>query len=153
MRMAAARSTRCKHSRPKGHIQLYVFDLLVHRGRNVIRLPIEERRQLLTESLRKVQYPVIQSTPFDVKPAKLVRAARELQFEGVIAKRKSSVYEPGQRSGAWVKYKINQSREFVIGGYTPGNPFDSLIVGYYDGARLKYDGKIRNGSSRTCVAP
>jgi bifunctional non-homologous end joining protein LigD len=83
-----------QHSRPKGHVQLYAFDILIHRGRNVLRLPIEERRQLLTEALRKVEYPVIQSTPFDVKPAELIRAAKELQFEGVIAKRKSSIYEP-----------------------------------------------------------
>ena len=84
-----------QHNRPKGHIQLYAFDILVHRGRNVLRLPIEERRQLLTEALRKVQYPVIQSIPFDVKPAELLRAAKELQLEGVIAKRKGSMYEPG----------------------------------------------------------
>ena len=102
-----------QHSRPKGHMQLYAFDLLVHRGRNVLRLPIRERRQLLTESLRKVEYPVIQSTPFDVKPAELIRAARELQFEEVIAKRKGSLYEPGRRSGPWVKYKLNRSQEFV----------------------------------------
>ncbi|MGN6718115.1 MAG: ATP-dependent DNA ligase [Candidatus Binatia bacterium] len=67
---------------------------------NVLRLPIEERRELLSEALRKVQYPVIQSVPFDVKPAELLRAAEALQFEGVIAKRKHSIYEPGQRSGA-----------------------------------------------------
>jgi ATP-dependent DNA ligase len=51
----------------------------------------------------------------------------------------------GRRSGAWVKYKINRSQEFVIGGYTPGNPFDALIVGYYDGANLKFVAKVRNG--------
>ena len=111
----------------------------------MIRLPIEERRQLLTEALRKVEYPVIQSTPFDVKPAELIRAAKELQFEGVIAKRKGSLYEPGRRSGAWVKYKLNRSQEFVIGGYTAGNPFDALIVGCYDGGKLKYVGKVRAG--------
>ena len=93
-----------------------------------MRLSIEERRQLLTEALRKVQYPVLQSTPFEVKPAELLRAAKELEFEGVIAKRKGSIYEPGQRSGAWLKYKINCSQEVVIGGYTlGGNPFDALI--------------------------
>ena len=43
-----------QHSRPNGHIQLYAFDVLVHRGRNVLRLPIEQRRQLLTDALRKV---------------------------------------------------------------------------------------------------
>ena len=134
-----------QYSRPKGHIQLYAFDILVHRGRKLIGLPIEERRKLLTEALRKVQYPVIQSTPFDVEPAELNRAAKELQFEGVIAKRKGSLYEPGRRSGAWLKYKLHQSQEFVIGGYTAGNPFDALIVGCYEGGMLKYVGKIRNG--------
>ena len=135
-----------QHKRPNGHIQLYAFDVLVHRGRNVLRLPIEERRQLLTEALRKVQYPVLQSTPFEVKPAELLRAAKELQMEGVIAKRKGSLYEPGKRSGAWLKYKINQSQEFVIGGYTlGGNPFDALIVGCYDGRKLKYVAKVRAG--------
>jgi ATP-dependent DNA ligase len=95
--------------------------------------------------LRKVEYPVIQSTPFDVKPAELIRAAKEFQLEGVIAKRKGSIYEPGRRSGAWVKYKLNRSQEFVIGGYTAGNPFDALIVGYYDAGKLKYVGKVRAG--------
>lgn len=72
-----------------------------------MRLPIEERRQLLIEALRKVQYPVLQSTPFEVEAAELLRAAKELEFEGVIAKRKGSLYEPGERSGACLKYKIN----------------------------------------------
>ena len=134
-----------QHSRPKGHVQLYALDILVHRGLSALRMPIEERRKLLTQALRKVQYPVIQSTPFDVTPTELVRAAKELGFEGVIVKRKSSIYEPGKRSGAWVKYKLNRSQEFVIGGYTAGNPFDALIVGYYDGGQLKYVGKVRAG--------
>jgi ATP-dependent DNA ligase len=124
-----------QHSRPNGHIQFYAFDVLIHRGRNVLRLPIEERRLLLTEALRKVEYPVIQSTPFDVKPAELIRAAKELEFEGVIAKRKGSLYEPRRRTGAWVKYKLNRSQEFVIRGYTAGNPFDAPIVGCYDDCR------------------
>jgi ATP-dependent DNA ligase len=141
-----------QHSPPNGHIQFYAFDVLVHRGRNVLPLPIEERRQLLTEALRKVQYPVIQSTPFEVKPAELIRAAKELQLEGVIAKRKSSLYEPGRRSGAWVKYKINRSQGFVIGGYTVGNPFDALIVGVYEGNELKFVGKVRTALCCTCAA-
>ena len=86
-----------QHKQSRGHIQLYAFDILGHRGRNVLRLPIEE---LLTEALHKVQYPVIQSVPFDVKPAELLCAKEALQFEGVIAKRKRSIYEPGQRNGA-----------------------------------------------------
>ena len=110
----------------------YVFDVLVHRGCDVIRLPLESRRELLTDAIRKVGYPVIQSIAFDVKPGDLVKAAKALELEGVIAKRKGSLYESGRRSGAWVKYKINRSQEFVIGGYTVGNPFDALIVGCYE---------------------
>jgi len=135
-----------QYSRPNGHVQLYAFDILVDRGRSLMRLPIEERRQLLTKALGQVQYPVIQSTPFNVKPAELLRAAKDLQLEGVIAKRKGSLYEPGKRSHAWLKYKINKSQEFVIGGYTLGvDPFDALIVGCYDGGKLKYVGKVRAG--------
>jgi bifunctional non-homologous end joining protein LigD len=135
-----------QHSPPNAHIQFYVFDVLIHRGRSVLRLPLETRRELLAEALAKVEYPVLLSTQFNAKPADLIRAARELQFEGVIAKRKGSLYEPGERNGAWLKYKINRSQEFVIGGYTlGGNPFDALIVGCYDDAELKFVAKVRAG--------
>jgi ATP-dependent DNA ligase len=70
---------------------------------------------------------------------------RSFGFEGIIAKRKDSFYESGKRTGAWVKYRVNRGQEFVIGGYTPGNPFDALIVGYYEGGKLLYAAKVRNG--------
>jgi len=67
-------------------------------------------------------------------------------MEGIIAKRKGSIYEPGKCSGSWLKYKIKKSQEFVIGGYTMGgNPFDALIVGCYEGGKLKYVAKVRAG--------
>jgi bifunctional non-homologous end joining protein LigD len=109
-------------------------------------LPLETRQELLADALSKVQYPVIQSTAFDVTPAKLIKAAKELDLEGVIAKRKGSIYEPGRRSGAWLKYKLNRSQEFVIGGYTIGiDPFDALIVGCYEGRELRYVSRVKAG--------
>jgi ATP-dependent DNA ligase len=54
-------------------------------------------------------------------------------------------HESGKRTGAWVKYKVNRGQEFVIGRYTPGNPFDALIVGSYEGERLLYAAKVKNG--------
>jgi bifunctional non-homologous end joining protein LigD len=135
-----------QHSRPNAHIQFYAFDVLIYRGRNVLRLPLEARRQLLSEALAKVEYPALLSTQFNAKPADLIRAAKELEFEGVVAKRKGSFYEPGERNGAWLKYKINKAQEFVIGGYTPGvNPFDALVVGCYEGPELKFVAKVRAG--------
>jgi bifunctional non-homologous end joining protein LigD len=99
-----------------------VFDVLIHHGRKVTGLPLETRRELLADAMNKVQYPVIKSTAFDVKPADLIKAAKELELEGVIAKRKGSIYEPGRRSGAWLKYKLNRSQEFVIGRSSPNFP-------------------------------
>ena len=77
-------------------------------------------------------------------PAELVRVATEFGFQGIVAKRADSFYESGKRSGAWLKYRINKGREFLIGGYVPDNPLDSIIVGY-DGGTLLYAGKVRNG--------
>jgi len=68
-------------------------------------------------------------------------------------KRRDSRYEPGLRSGAWRKIRINQGQEFVIGGYTPSvRSFDSLIFGYHDGDRRLYTARTRNGfTPRSCV--
>jgi bifunctional non-homologous end joining protein LigD len=64
----------------------------------------------------------------------LLRVTQELGLEGLVAKRRSSVYESGRGSGAWVKYKFTKSQEFVIGGYTLPEGgrkyFGSLLVGY-----------------------
>ena len=67
-------------------------------------------------------------------------------LEGLVAKRRDSRYEPGQRTGARQKMRINQGQDFVIAGYTlsPKN-FDALILGYYDGDRLIYVARTRNG--------
>jgi bifunctional non-homologous end joining protein LigD len=81
----------------------------------------------------------------DTTLAELIRVVREVGFEGIVAKRKDSFYESGKRTGAWVKYRINKGQEFVIGGYVPADPFDSLIVGYYEGSKLMYAAKVRNG--------
>src|SRR6266542_3041316 len=134
-----------QHSGANSQLQFYAFDILIHRGRSVLRLPLENRRELLEDALRKVNSPVLRSQAFDAKPADLIRAAKELELEGIIAKRKGSCYEPGRRSGAWLKFKLNGVQEFVIGGYTLGNPFDALIVGCYEGRKLLYVSKVRNG--------
>ena len=65
---------------------------------------------------------------------KLLRVAQEFGLEGLVAKRKTSVYESGRRTGAWVKFEISQSQEFVIGGYTLPEGgrkyFGSVLVRY-----------------------
>jgi ATP-dependent DNA ligase len=76
----------------------------------------------------------------------LVRSVKEQGLEGLIAKRRNSSYEAGERSGAWQKMRINQGQEFVIGGYTIGGAtFDALVFGYYEGKDLIYAARTRNG--------
>jgi bifunctional non-homologous end joining protein LigD len=126
-------------------IRFYAFDLLVYKGHNTTGLQISERRDLLAQALGNVDGDIQLMQRFESSPAELIRAAKRLGFEGIVAKRRDSLYEPGKRSGAWLKYKINQGQEFVIGGYTLGHPFDAVIIGYYRDGQLIYAAKVRNG--------
>ncbi len=129
-------------------ILFYAFDVIIHRGRRLIHVPLETRRELLSDIAAdlKTRTPLIGfSDTLDTTPAELIPLVKEFGFEGIIAKRKDSCYEIGKRSGSWVKYKVNKAQEFVIGGYTPDNPLDALIVGYYESDKLIFASKVRNG--------
>jgi ATP-dependent DNA ligase len=126
-------------------IHFYAFDILACNNKNLMGLPLEKRRELLANQLENIFDPIRISEDFDGPPKEIVAAAKELSLEGIIAKSKASVYQPGKRTRAWLKYKLNKFQPFVIGGYTPGSPFDALIVGYYEGDALLYTAKVRNG--------
>jgi bifunctional non-homologous end joining protein LigD len=126
-------------------IHFYAFDILAWNNKNLMSLALEKRRELLASQLEDISDPVRISEDFQGAPQEIVAAAKELSLEGIIAKRKGSIYQPGKRTRAWVKYKINKAQPFVIGGYTRDNPFDALLVGYYDGDALLYTAKVRNG--------
>jgi ATP-dependent DNA ligase len=136
------------HRSQASAIHYYEFDLLIYRGKSILTIPLEQRRELLAEALGNIAAssgPVRLSEVFKDGPTNLVAAAKDLGFERIVAKRRDSLYESGKRTGAWVKYKVNRGQEFVIGGYTPDNPFDALIIGYYEGDRLLYAAKVSNG--------
>ncbi|MGZ9005509.1 MAG: non-homologous end-joining DNA ligase [Burkholderiales bacterium] len=125
----------------------YVFDVLVFAGRNLTGKPLDVRRSLLqTKVLPKLSEPIRQAAELHGSLHDLLNGVRAYGFEGLIAKRRDSLYEPGKRSGAWRKMRINRGQEFVIGGYTPSaRSFDALIFGYYDGDQLMYVARTRNG--------
>jgi DNA ligase D-like protein (predicted ligase) len=125
----------------------YVFDVLVVSGRDVMSEPLVRRREILRdEVLAQLGEPIRESPVLDASLRDLMTAARAQGLEGLVAKRLQSAYEPGKRSGAWQKMRLNQGQEFVIGGYTasPKN-FDALIFGYYEGSDLMYAARTRNG--------
>ncbi len=121
----------------------FAFDLLNFEGRSLLDLPLQERRRLLAGLLEdsRIQF----SADLQADPEVLVSSLRDLGIEGVVAKRKDSRYQPGRRTEAWQKLKLNVEQEFVIGGFTKGKPFDALIVGYYEGKDLLFAGKVRGG--------
>jgi ATP-dependent DNA ligase len=127
-------------------LYFYAFDVLAFAGKNTMRLPLSSRRLFLEQAVASLRDPVRLSPIFNFPASDIVRAAREQGLEGIVAKDVASPYEPGERSGSWLKYKTAPGQELVIGGYLPGpHVFDSLLVGYYDGPKFIFIGKLKNG--------
>jgi len=128
-------------------LHFYIFDLLILEGRDVMGEPLVRRRELLEEHvLPNLAEPIRYSPVLEAKLEDLIRSVKAQGLEGLVAKRRNSKYEPGQRSGAWQKMRVNQGQEFVIAGYTPSpKNFDALIIGYYEGSKLMYAARTRNG--------
>jgi bifunctional non-homologous end joining protein LigD len=116
-------------------------------GRDVRAEPLTKRLALLErEVLPRMSEPVRYLGELDAELSDLITSVREQRLEGLVAKHRDSRYESGLRTGAWQKMRINQGQEFVIGGYTlGGRTFDALVFGYYEGSRLMYVARTRNG--------
>lgn len=128
------------------HIHYFIFDLLILQDRDLTRLPLTKRRELLKSHLKINSGRIRIAEQFSASASDMLAAVSGQKLEGVIGKRKDSFYEPGKRSGSWIKCRVNRGQELVIGGYLPGpHGFDSLIVGYYQGKDLMYVARVRNG--------
>ena len=116
-------------------------------GKDVLGETLDSRRALLeSKILPKLTEPIRYSPELPGSVADLLQSVKAQGLDGLIAKRRDSRYEPGQRSGAWRKMRVNQGQEFLIGGYTVGgSTFDALIFGYYRGRDLIYVARTRNG--------
>jgi bifunctional non-homologous end joining protein LigD len=125
-------------------IVFYAFDLLHVNGQDLTRLPLSERRKRLPSIVKGSG--ILLSEPLPGTPQQVIEAVSRIGLEGVVAKRIDSRYQSGERSGAWIKLKLDKQQEFVIGGYRPGpNGVDALLVGYHEGKQLRFGGKVRAG--------
>jgi bifunctional non-homologous end joining protein LigD len=126
------------------HLMYFAFDVLAHKGQDVSKLPLAKRRELLRTIVQRG--PHVDLAAWSNNLASMERFAREHKLEGIVAKRSDSRYEPGKRSGCWVKLRFNCRQEFVIGGYTPSDlGLDALLVGIYRGKDLRFAGAVRGG--------
>ena len=128
-------------------VLFYVFDVMVLSGRDLRNEALEIRRRALEDKIiPTLAEPVRYASEINATLRDLVHSVKAQGFEGVVAKRRNSLYEAGRRSGAWLKMRINRGQEFVIGGYTIGTrTFDALIFGCYEGDRLLYVARTRSG--------
>jgi DNA ligase D-like protein (predicted ligase) len=129
----------------ESRILYYAFDILIHKGRLLTGLPLSERRAILNSVIEPGEHVAL-SQVSDRPAAEMLMFAKDHGLEGVVAKWAGSVYQPGQRTGLWSKYRINLGQEFVIGGYVPSHlGVDSLVVGVYRGKELIYAARVRAG--------
>jgi bifunctional non-homologous end joining protein LigD len=131
-------------------IAYVLFDVLWLDGRTTTHLPYTERRQVLLDLLPEPG-PCWQVPAAHVGGGgDLLRAAKERGLEGIVAKRLSSIYEAGRRSRHWLKIKLQNRQEFVIGGWLPGEgrregSLGALLIGYHDESGLRFAGKVGTG--------
>jgi bifunctional non-homologous end joining protein LigD len=125
----------------------YAFDVLNLKGEDLQQQPLHIRKAKLKELIANTGSTTLRySAELAGTRTAVVRTVAAAGLEGVVAKKRDSVYRAGTRVTTWLKFKLNKSQEFVIGGYKPdAGSFQSILVGYYDGTKLIFAGKVRQG--------
>lgn len=138
----------------KAPICFYVFDLLQLEGRSLVKFPLTQRKEVLAQICQNAGDPVRFSGEIGSDAPKLLAEVKRRGLEGIVGKQRKSAYEPGRRSGEWIKLKCVNEQEFVIGGYSPPGGsrkyFGAILVGYYEkkkkgASRLLFAGKVGSG--------
>jgi bifunctional non-homologous end joining protein LigD len=133
----------------KSPVYFYAFDLLQLDGKSLLGLQLEARKKFLEQLCAGAGDPIRYSGVIGSDAKRLLEEVERRGLEGLIGKQRNSAYEPGRRSGAWIKLKCVDEQEFVIGGYTPPQGarkhFGAILVGYYDNNKLVFAGKVGTG--------
>lgn len=136
-------------SEADGELVYYVFDLLWYNGNDIMNLPLSDRQAVLKQILPTDDDRIRLSQVFTSSGLDFFQAAKKMGLEGIMAKRASSEYSPDSRNKQWLKIKVNQRQEVVIGGFTKNEgsskQFSSLLLGVYQNGSLQYVGKVGTG--------
>jgi len=131
-----------------GEIYFYVFDVLWLNGKDLMQIPLSERRNILKQMIPENNI-IRLSENFEVSGIEFFEIAKKMGLEGIIAKKSDSTYTPGNRSKEWLKVKANKRQEMIIGGYTKNDDssksFSSLLLGVFEKGKLIYTGKVGTG--------
>lgn len=152
LRMNLVKTADIERARASVPVQLMLFDLLYDGGTDLSGLAFSERRDRLTGFAGRLRpgCPLHLSAVLDHDVEDLMASAAELGLEGVMAKKGDSRYMSGRRSRSWIKLKLEQSQEVVVGGWRPGagarsGTFGALLLGIPEGDSLHYVGRVGSG--------
>jgi len=121
------------------------YDILYLDGKDVTLQPLEQRKALLQKTVRQNERLAISKT-IEGQGKALYRFAEQQQLEGVVAKRKDSVYIQGKRTKDWVKIKCMEDDDFIVCGYIKKeNHMTSLVLGKYRHGEMVYKGPVTLG--------
>jgi len=141
--------------RPTAPVVYVLFDLLWDSGRDLTGQSVVQRRERLQEIIGPVDGIQV-GGHMENRGIDLFRLAKEKGLEGIIAKRKTSIYQPGKRSAAWLKIKSRPQQEFVVCGFTEGKGsrkhLGALLLGAYQNGKLRYFGHSGTGFSEKGLA-
>jgi len=133
-----------------------VFDCLVRDGKEMVHRPLSERRKAVEAIVPRRGELLMWSRRLSSNGRIAYRMAQAKGWEGIIAKDDASHYEIGKRSRSWLKVKCRKESEFVIGGYSaPAGSrthFGALLVGLFDGGKLRFVGKVGTGFAASTLA-
>ncbi|HET9561461.1 MAG TPA: ATP-dependent DNA ligase [Propionibacteriaceae bacterium] len=131
--------------------QLMLFDILELNGQPLIKRTYQERRAILEDLVPPEPGSLFQVPPiFEGDLQAALQTSDQLQLEGVVAKRRNSIYQPGRRTHTWLKIKLHRAQEVVIGGWREGQGrrgggVGSLLMGIPTEAGLHYVGRVGSG--------
>ncbi|MEX0785042.1 MAG: DNA ligase D [Dehalococcoidia bacterium] len=149
-RINLVRQADVRRAQSEVPVLYYAFDVLHLDGYDLTSTPLEARKQYLARALLPGGR-ILLLDHFEQEGEAAYQGARQHGLEGVVAKRRTSAYEPGKRSPNWLKIKVTHSEEFVVAGFSEGqgnrsNTFGALLLGQYDGeGRLIYCGNVGSG--------
>ena len=137
------------HGMPRDHLVYFVFDLLYLGGEDLRRQPLRERKALLADLFSSAALSRVRlSEHVDGGGTAFFKAACKTGLEGIVSKRAGAAYRSG-RVGDWLKVKCTRRQELVVGGWQQsdkeGRALASLLLGYYEGGKLIYAGKVGTG--------
>ena len=130
-------------------LAFFAFDLMYRDGYDLRGAPLSERKRLLHEVIGRGAGTVKPGPEVADGGETFFRQACAMRLEGAMYKKADSLYAAGRRTREWIKVKCVQRQEMVIGGYTDPQGsrqgFGALLLGYYDGGKLRYAGKVGTG--------